>query len=233
MFLIADRKISLGSFVNYGYSEWHNIREKEFCHAGNSYHKQAVLEAYGIIEKFENPTNTVKTIMDENIKQRYLVYPKVVEALARVVYLLGEQRLALCDLLESSDASHNQGNFLTSVYEIAHYYPLLKNHLEDSLHKDVKYLGPKSQNELIDFIGKKLIQRRIIEEITEGGVHSISIDEVTTCNDEILSTRLRYVNNDNEICEVFMEFVELERITGEAIGNAIIKFYNYIGVEIA
>ena len=30
-----------------------------------------------------------------------------------------------------------------------------------------------------------------------------------------------------------MEFVELERITGEAIGNALIKFYNDIGVEIA
>ena len=28
LFLTADRKRSLGSFVNYGYSEWHNIREK-------------------------------------------------------------------------------------------------------------------------------------------------------------------------------------------------------------
>ena len=30
-----------------------------------------------------------------------------------------------------------------------------------------------------------------------------------------------------------MKFAELERITGEAIGNAIITFYNDIGVEIA
>ena len=37
--------------------------------AGNSYHQQAALEAYGIIEKSENPTNTGKTIMDENLKQ--------------------------------------------------------------------------------------------------------------------------------------------------------------------
>ena len=50
---------------------------------------------------------------------------------------------------------------------------------------------------------------------------------------KLLSICLRYVNNDNEICEVFMEFVELERITGEAIGNAIIKFYSDIFVEIA
>ena len=67
----------------------------------------------------------------------------------------------------------------------------------------------------------------------EAGVHSIPADKVATCNDEILSICLRYVNNDNEICEVFIELVELERITGEAIGNAIIKFYNDTGVEIA
>ena len=171
--------------------------------------------------------------MNENLTQRCQVYPKVVEALPRVVNLLGKPRLPLRDHRESSDVSHNLGKFLALVHEIAHYYPLLKNHLENSLCKDVKYLLPKSQNELLDIISKKLIQRKIIEEIIEAGVHSISADEVTSCNDEILFICLRYVNNDNGICEVFMEFVELEQITGEAIGNAIIKFYNDIGVEIA
>ena len=195
--------------------------------------KHSVIEAYGIIEKFENPANTIKTITNENLKQRYQVYPKVVETLARVVHLLREQGLALHGHRESSeDASNNQGNFLTFVHEIAHYYPLLKNRLDDSLRKDVKYLGPKSQNELIDIIGKKLIQRKIIDEIIEAGVHSISADDVTICNDEMLSICLRYVNNENEICEVFLEFVELVRITGEAIGNAILKFYNDIVFEI-
>ena len=71
LFLTADRKRSFGSFVNYGYRDWHNIKEKEFRHAGNSYLQQAFLEAYRIIEKFENTTNIVKTIKDENLKQRY------------------------------------------------------------------------------------------------------------------------------------------------------------------
>ena len=116
MFLTADRKISLVSFVNYGCSKWHNIKEKKSRHAGNSYHQQAVIEAYGIIKKFENPTNSVKTIMDENLKQRYQLYPIVVEALARVVPLLGKQGLALRGHRESSeDASHNQGNGLAST----------------------------------------------------------------------------------------------------------------------
>ena len=82
MFLTTDSKRSLGSFVNYGYREWYNTKKKESRHAGNSYHQQEVLEDYGMIEKFENPTNTMKTITDENLKQSYQVYPKVVETLA-------------------------------------------------------------------------------------------------------------------------------------------------------
>ena len=37
----------------------------------------------------------MKTIMDENLKQRYQVYSKVVEALVPVVHLLGKQKLVL------------------------------------------------------------------------------------------------------------------------------------------
>ena len=126
LFLTADKKRSLSSFVNNGYSEWHNDKEKRSRHLGNSYHQQTVLKAYGIIEKFENSTDTVKTIMDENVKQRYQVYLKVSETLARVVHLLGKQGPALRGRRKSSDASHNQSNFLVLVDEIALYYPLLK-----------------------------------------------------------------------------------------------------------
>ena len=93
LFLTADRKRSSGSFVNYGYNKCHNIKEKESRHSGNNYHQQALLEDCGITEKFENPTNTVKTIMDESLKQRYQLYPSVVEALARVAICLENEDL--------------------------------------------------------------------------------------------------------------------------------------------
>ena len=77
------------------------------------------------------------------------------EALAQVIHLLRKQRLALYGHQESSYASYNQGNSLTLVYEIAHYYPLLKNHLEVSLRNNVNNLGAKSQNELTDIYWQK------------------------------------------------------------------------------
>lgn len=93
-------------------------------------------------------------------------------------------------------------------------------------------MGQKNQSELIEIIGKRIIQRKLIGETNEAGIQSISADDVTASNDEIVSICVRCVNNRNENCEVFMEFVELERTIGECIGKAILKCYDGIGVNI-
>ena len=56
-------------------------------------------------------------------------------------------------------------------------------------------------------------------------IHAISADEVTPSNDEIMSICFRYVDGNLNIREVFIEFVALERITGEHIGNRLLKLY--------
>ena len=172
--------------------------------------------------------------VNEVLKERHQVYKKIVEALARVIHLLGKQGFALRGHREGPKAAagKNQGNFLALVREIAHYYPLLKKHLEDPLPKDVTYLSPKRQNELIDIIGIRIIQKKLVDEIIEAGIHSISADEVTASNDGMLSICLRYVNKQFEICKVYKMFVELERITGEYIAKALLKFYKDAGINV-
>ena len=71
------------------------------------------------------------------------------------------QRLAFRGTHENigeSAQKSNPGNFLAIVQEIAHHNPALKDHIEAPLRKDVSYMGPKSQNELIKIIGKNYIQ---------------------------------------------------------------------------
>ena len=48
-------------------------------------------------------------------------------------------------------------------------------------------------------------------------MHSISDDEVTSSNDKILSICMRYLDEFQNILEVFIGFLNLERIIGEAI----------------
>ena len=63
-------------------------------------------------------------------------------------------------------------------------------------------------------------------------MHSISADEVTSSNDEILSICLRYIDEFQNIREVFIGFLNLERITGEHIVEAILKFYREFRLDV-
>ena len=49
-------------------------------------------------------------------------------------------------------------------------------------------MNPTEQNELIEIIEKRIIQKKFIEEIRDAQYHSVLTDGVTSSNDEILST---------------------------------------------
>ena len=87
--------------------------------------------------------------------------------------------------------------------ELQNYCPELKEHLEAPQSKSVTYLSPTSRNEMIEIIGKKIILRDIVEEIKKSSFHSVSADEVTSSNDEILSLCFLYVDQNMEIQEKF------------------------------
>ena len=66
------------------------------------------------------------------------------------------------------------------------------------------------------------IRNSIINEVESARYYSIITDEVTdAANYEELSLVFRYVYND-EIKEVFVDFLQVERITGRVLGEAIL-----------
>ena len=95
-----------------------------------------------------------------------------------------------------------QAIFLFILTEVAHYYPVLQEHLEEPFRKDVRYLSPTIPNEMIDIIGKNIIQARLVDGVEKAGMHSNSADEVTSSNDEILSICMRYLDEFQNILEV-------------------------------
>ena len=68
-------------------------------------------------------------------------------------------------------------------------------------------MSPTNQNELIEIIGKLIIQKRFIEEIKDAQYHSVLADEVTSSNDKILSICMHYVNKEKQIRKVFLDFL--------------------------
>ena len=77
-----------------------------------------------------------------------------------------------------------------------------------------------THNELIDVVGNR-IRADIIAEVQQAKLYSIIADEVTNvANKEELFLVLRYVFN-NEVKEVFVDFIEVERITGVMLAESI------------
>ena len=109
---------------------------------------------------------------------------------------------------------------------------MLQEHLEEPFRKDVTYLSPTSQNEIIDIIGKKIIQEALLDGVKKPGMHSISADEVTFSNDESLLICMRYLHEFQNIHEVFIGFLNLERMTRDHIGEAILKFHHELGLDV-
>ena len=106
-----------------------NILEKQQRHVGNEYHSTAMTEAFGIVEKCETVVNTIDYQTSQDIQNRYETYPQIIEALARIVHLLGRQGLVFrghCKNLEENET--NTGNFLAIVKEIVNSNPILKEH---------------------------------------------------------------------------------------------------------
>ena len=61
---------------------------------GNQYHKDATNVTPRIIEKFEEPYNIITHQIDETLKERQMKYPKIVDVLGRILYLIGKQGIS-------------------------------------------------------------------------------------------------------------------------------------------
>jgi len=82
---------------------------------------------------------------------------------------------------------------------LANYDPVLKKHLQKPRQGNATYLSPHTQNELIDIIGKDIIQSDIVKEIQKAVCYSIMVDEVTSHNKEIMPVCIRFVYKNKNI----------------------------------
>ena len=143
------------SFVDKGYSHWHNIIEKENRHRAKSYHQKAIEQGMGLIERFEAPENTITVQTNKTKDSRLRVYPVILRCIARTIHLLGKQGLPLRgqgeDMIDSETGTdRNLGNFIVFLHEMVQYSPELDNHLKNPLMKNATFASPKSQNKMID-----------------------------------------------------------------------------------
>ena len=100
-----------------------------------------------------------------------------------------------------------------------------------SLLKNATHICHRSQNEMIEVVGKHIILQNLIK---AANFHTLICDEVisSTCNDEVLSLCTVYalLTPKKQIREEFIELIDVDRITGEVLFDTIDKFYKRTNV---
>lgn len=176
--------------------------------------------------------NTILNLEEQKIMENNR---KVIESLFHVVILCGVQGLPFCghrdDNIdwETEECFHNEGNFIQLVYFCAETDAVLATHLLKAPRHST-YTSKTIQNELIHLIGGN-IRNEILDEVKSAQYYAVIADEVTdSVNKEELSIVLRYVW-ENTVKEVFLNFIEVERITGKVLGNSILNWLKLHGLS--
>ena len=88
------------------------------------------------LARYENPSQSISTVMDSELQRIMETNQKVVESLLKIIMLCGRQGLALrCHhnnkicWTEQDDVHSNEGNFVELVWFRAETDPILAQHL--------------------------------------------------------------------------------------------------------
>ena len=188
------------AFISVGFDNWKKAGEKFGTHDRSRLHHEALMK----LTFSQQPD--VRTMIDTRSKadqaQRRSM---LVKQLSSLRYLL-QQGLAI--------RGHDEcdGN----LYQLLHLRSEDSQQLASWL-QDRSYLSPVIINEQISLLGQ-VISRKLLEEVREAGIFSILADEASDLSHrEQLCLCIRWVDNDFEIHEDFLELIEAPKTDANTI----------------
>lgn len=229
---VKDRS-SLGTLVNRPFRKWVKVNKIVEGHKDTLYHKAAIECAVCFRQSINHPEVSITARINTEIFNRIKENRHILKCCANCTIYCGKQCIALHGDRENLEKlDQNPGNFLSMLKVVAIYDPILKKHLQKPRQRNATYLSPHTQNELIDIIGKNIIQSDIIKEIQKAVCYSIIVDEVTSHNKEVMPICIRFVDENKNIREEFLQFTQLTRVTGEAIAKQLFSDLKDLNIDV-
>ena len=152
----------------------------------------------------------------------------ITERIVEVISYLAKQHLVFCGhqgegipgLSKAEETivdNVNVENFLATIRLLAKYDVILVKHLQSAKGKpkSVTYFSNKSQNKIIDLLGKTM-KKKITSEIKDAKYFTIMLNLTPDIDhEEKISESLSYVHIDEnrkvEIKEIFLEFFQIDK----------------------
>ena len=196
------------------------------------YHQTALERADEFKRRTERPEVGLPAQLDQQKAANVERNRAVLKTVAQAVLYCGKQCIALRGSIEQLDTEGNPGNFLALLKLLSDHNDILQKHLETPAMRNAKYISPRTQNELIEVIGKNIILCKVVDEIKAAKFYSVLADEVTSHNEEHLAICICFVDRNKEVREEFVSFIHLQRITGEKIADELMAFLQNNGIQL-
>lgn len=119
----------------------------------------------------------------------------------------------------------NQGNFRSILLYRCKGDEYLTNLLKSEGRN--KYITPQIQNEIISACGNLILQT-IVKKVNNSQCFTVLADETTDISvTEQLALCVRFVDEQNNVNECFLKFMEIHSLTGKNLADSILngKFY--------
>lgn len=232
IFLSRDKRRDKGLLVNKPFSNWVKISDTLRTHSKYSYHLDALQSADTVKMTIENPASRLDILASSTLRARITENKHILRQIVRAILFLAKQGMAFRGDVEDVSSNKNPGNFLALLAMLAENDSILHGHLHEPRARNVTYLSPRSQNEIINVIGYDLIRAKIISEVKEARFYSVLADEVSSHNVEHLPLCLRFVDSNSDIREEFVAFLRLERVRAVDIVDAIVGCLEGLGLSL-
>ena len=166
------------------------------------YHHDAMIATESFLDSVENPEQNVNNRIDDEKRKNIIRNRHIVKCVSEAILFCGRQCIALRGDNEvlNEDSCGNTGNFLAALQMIANHDDILKQHLDNIQlsSRNITYMSPLIQNEIIEIIGQDIILKNLLEEIKAAKLYSIMADEVTSHNKEQLALCARFIDKNND-----------------------------------
>ena len=224
----------LGVFVIKPFQMWTKQSAAFTSHETHQYHQDAMAKMVSFRNYCSAPTQSVACMLIKEREEQIAWNTVVLKSLLECVCFCGKQGLPFRSHRDDYSASEddNKGNFIELVQFRAKTDEVLRSHLEKAP-RNAMYTSETIQNELIAVVAST-IQEKIIKDIKDAKYFTILADEVAdSANLEQLSVVIRFVQGSSKgIREEFLDFITLERTTGNAISTALLAWLEEHGLDV-
>lgn len=175
-------------------------------------------------------------MLDENRQKQAKLNRDKITPIIEAIILCGRQEMSLrghrdSGCIKVDDSTKNEGNFR----EILKYRAKGDSQLRETLelpNKREMYISPRIQNEIISSINTIML-KQLVSKINRAEAFTVLADETTDISTiEQVSICVRYISENKNIHEDFLQFVPADSLTGESLSNVILNSLESFGIDL-